>query len=202
MRNIPCLFLVHSMLLLTLLLNACGGGGGDTAAPPIQPPPVQQWPQSLAFTDFTGGQTNFVIGANVIFGGSPGNCRLCVSLRGIARSNAELGNLRPDLNTDPAWPAPYNNKPYAELPIDFTTKMAVVLEDVYSEGAYTLSIQKVEESAETITISVLKCGNGFPYFVRDIRSLGLLVPKNNKPIQVLTVQSGKPPLYADDLGAC
>ena len=202
MRNILRLFLVRASLLLTLLLSACGGGGADTAVPPLQPPPTQQWPQSVAFTDFTGGQTNFVLGANVIFGEGPGNCRLCVSLRGVARSNTELGKLRPDLTTDPAWPAPYNNKPYAELPIDFNTQMAVVLEDVYSEGAYTLSIQKVEESAETITVSVLKCGNGFPYFVRDIRSLGLLIPKNNKAIQVLTVQSDKPALYANDLGAC
>ena len=195
------------LLISSVFLSACGGDDGATPTPPpVQPPPVQQWPQSVAFTDFTGGQNYFLIGLNVLLGGAgQENCTLCVGLKGVARSNAELGSLRPNLNTDPAWPAPYNNKPYAELPIDYTAKMAVVLEDLGSGARYRHSIQKVEETADKVIISVLKCTVIDLYGMPNTISLGLLLPKTNKPIDVLTVQSGNPPAFGSGpnaLGGC
>lgn len=205
MRNLLRSFLV----CCTLLLSSCGGGGGaDTTAPPLlQPPPVQQWPQSVAFTDFTGGNSYIYIGAQrgLLGGSGQGDCLLCVSLRGIARSNAEMASLRKDsFNTPQSWPAPYNDKPYGELPIDYNSKMAVILEDRYSSERNGYSIEKVEESAETITVSVIKCDAGFPLVsFSQVVSLGLLVPKSTKPIQVVTLPSTNPPVFASNqLGGC
>ena len=207
MRNFPRSFLVRSTLLFTLLLSSCGGGGGDSvASPPVQSPPVQQWPQSLAFTDFTGGQDYFLIRLSVLVAEvSPVDCQLCVNLQGVARSSTELGKLRPDVNTYPDWPVPYNNKPYAELPIDYATKIAVVLEDLGSGARYRHSIQKVEETEDKVIISVLKCTVIDLYGKPNIISLGLLIPKTNKPIEVLTIQTGNPPAFGsgpNGLGGC
>ena len=205
MRNLLRSFLV----CCTLLLSSCGGGGGadTTAPPPLQPPPVQQWPQSVAFTDFTGGNSYIYIGAQrgLLGGSGQGDCLLCVSLRGIARSNAEMASLRKDsFNTPQSWPAPYNDKPYGELPIDYNSKMAVILEDRYSSERNGYSIEKVEESAETITVSVIKCDAGFPLVsFSQVVSLGLLVPKSTKPVQVVTLPITNPPVFASNqLGGC
>jgi len=194
-------------LMLTVVFSGCGGGGDTQTPTPVHPPPVQQWPQSVAFTDFTGGNSYFFIGAQrgLLGGSGQGNCLLCVSLRGIARSNAEMASLRKDsFNTPSSWPAPYNDKPYGELPIDYNSKMAVVLEDRYSSERNGYSIQKVEESAETITVSIIKCDAGFPLVsFSQVPSLGLLVPKSTKPIQVVTLPSTNPPVFASSqLGGC
>jgi hypothetical protein len=81
----------------------------------------------------------------------------------------------------------------------------VVLEDKGSGARYQYAVQKVEESANALTISVLKCMVSEPYQNGDTLLFGLLLPKTNKPIQVLTVQSGKPTLpeyLPNGLGAC
>ena len=202
MRKILSLFLGCSTLLLTLLLSSCGGGGGDSvASPPVQPPPVQQWPQSLAFTDFTGGQDYY--GLSNSFHSKVVSCYTCINLRGIAATGSELKQLLTQ-NTPSYWPVPYNSQPYSDLPIDYNSKMAVVLEDRYSSERNGYSIQKVEESAETITVSVIKCDAGFPLVsFSQVVSLGLLVPKSTKPIQVVTLPSTNPPVFASSqLGGC
>ena len=202
MRNILSLHLASYTLVLTLLLSACGGGGGDAPAqPPVQPPPAQQWPQSVAFTDFTGGQTYFLIGG-YIGGLSQIECPLCVGLRGIARSNAEMAILHKDsFNTPTSWPAPYNDKPYGELPIDYNSKMAVILQD-NSSGRNRYTFQKVEEFADAITVSVVKCDSGFPLIsFPQVVFFGLLLPKSSKPVQVVTLPSPNPPVPGQ-LGDC
>jgi hypothetical protein len=186
--------------VFTLVLNGCGGGGGDTLTPP---PPVQQWPQPVAFTDFTGGQSRFTIGTQ---GYAGTDCRTCMYVYGVARSSAELGKLLPELKTYVQWPPTYNDKLYAELPIDYNQKIAVVLKDENSKYGDQYTIQKVEESADSLTITVLKCVAFLDVYGLVSRDyFGLLLPKTTKPIQVLTVQSGKPTLpeyLPNGLGAC
>ena len=193
-----------SILVLALLVNACGGGAEEEANNPAQPPPVQ-WPQSVTFTDFTGEQRYFIVGIH--YYPKADECRTCIAVRGIARNSVELGNLRPD-KTSVSWPAPYNDKLYSELPINYNNKIAVVLEDLGYNPVYRYSIQKVEETANTVTISMTKCT--ITTFLDGILSnnamqFGVLLPKTDKPINVLTVQTGKPPAFgqpADGLGEC
>ena len=134
------------------------------------------------------------------------SCLLCVSLRGIARSNTEMASLLKDFaNTPQDWPAPYTDKPYGELPIDYNSKMAVVLQDL-SSVTLGYSLQKVEESAEAMTVSVVKCDFGLltPPVPPQVVYLGLLVPKSSKPVQVVTLPSPNPPVSPNSgrLGAC
>ena len=185
------------LLALAFALTACGGGGGEeSVAPPIQ------WPQPVAFTDFTGGQSYFDLGA---LNRALSACQTCITLRGVARSSIEMAQLLPEQRTATSLPAPYSNKLFSELPIDYTSKMAVVLEDLGSGLRYRYAMQKVEESADTVTISVLKCMVYDVYQDSNTVSFGLLIPKTPKSIQVLLVPSGKPtlPIYEPNgLGAC
>ncbi|MBX7228763.1 MAG: hypothetical protein K1X48_04035 [Burkholderiaceae bacterium] len=199
MRIIRSSHLASYTLVLTAFLSACGGGGGENS--PTPPPPVQQWPQSVAFTDFTGGQSNFTIG---FYSYAQSECQTCITAQ-VAQSGIELGNLLPQRKSPAHWPPPYNDKLYAELPIDYNSKTAVVLEDKGSGVMYHYTLQKVEESANTMSISVLKCMVSDPYNNGATVTFGLLLPKTTKPIQVLTVQSGKPTLpeyQPNGLGAC
>jgi len=203
MRNILRLFLVRSSLLLTLLLSACGGGGADIAAPPVQPPPTQQWPQSVAFTDFTGGQDYYGLynssHSKVV------SCNTCINVLGIAVTGSELEQLLTH-QTPSYWPVPYNNQAYSALPIDYNNKVAVVLEDLAYAPRYGYQVKKAEEYGNKVVLTVMKCstfllldGVATPNGIE----LGILLPKTTKPIEVLTVQSGKPPPYPNnDLGAC
>ena len=184
--------------VFTVLLVACGGGGDGEE---------MQWPQPVGFTDFTERKDYFSIASYSNQGLGITNCLTCINLFGIGRSNTELGNLLKDFfNTPPSWPAPYSDKPYSALPIDYSSKMAVVLEDKGSKFGYQYTVQKVEESANAVTISVLKCVAFLDlYGLPSTIYLGVLLPKTNKPIQVLTLQSGKPTLpeyLPNGLGAC
>ena len=199
LKDIPYKICLGFMFVLTVILNGCGGGGGENS--PRPPPPVQQWLQSVAFTDFTGGQSNFTIG---FYSYAQSECQTCITAQ-VAQSGIELGNLLPQRKSPAHWPPPYNDKLYAELPIDYNSKTAVVLEDKGSGVMYHYTLQKVEESANTMSISVLKCMVSDPYNNGATVTFGLLLPKTTKPIQVLTVQSGKPTLpeyQPNGLGAC
>ena len=193
------------LLTFALALTACGGGGGGETpgdgGTGGTPPEAPTWPQTLEFRDFTGGQGYLEIRSLV--GSQPG-CRTCIALRGVAQSSAEMSKLLPDWKTYSDWPAPYNSKLFSELPIDYNIKTAVVLEDLFSSRLYQYSVQKVEESADTVTITMIKCTGYDLYLDGKTYFFGLLIPKTSKPIQILTVQSGKPPpVYAPDgLGAC
>ena len=178
-------------LTTALVLAACGGGEEQI-----------RWPQSVALTDFTGQSRYFLLGGSYY---AQIDCRTCITLYGVARSNVELGNILPEQKTFEAWPAPYNDKLFAALPIDYSSKMAVVLEDLESGAYYNYFMQKAEETEEAVTITVLKCMVGDVYVNGATVKLGLLLPKTNKPIKVLTVQSGKPTLpeyLPNGLGAC
>ena len=204
MRNFPRSFLVRSTLLFTLLLSSCGGGGGDSvASPPVQPPPVQQWPQSLAFTDFTGGQDYY--GLSNSFHSKVVSCYTCINLRGIAATGSELKQLLIQ-NTPGYWPVPYNSQPYSDLPIDYNSKMAVILEDLAYAPRYGYQVQKAEEYGDKVVLTVMKCSTFLlldGLVTPNGTELGVLIPKTTKPIEVVTVQSGKPPPYSNgDLGAC
>ena len=117
---------------------------------------------------------------------------------GIAIANA-LESLNPAIQPFLKWP----NDIYVD-----NNKIAVVLEDLGYNPVYRYSIQKVEETANTVTISMTKCT--ITIFLDGILSnnamqFGVLVPKTDKPINVLTVQTGKPPAFgqpADGLGEC
>lgn len=196
-NNPTCKLFLSLSFVFSLTLTACGGGGEVEEI---------QWPQPVVFTDFTGGKTNFVSGVNVIPDGSTlGGCKTCITIFGVARSNTELGNLLPEWKTSSDWPPPYNGKLYSDLPIDYNSKIAVLVEDQGSGARYQHTIQKVEESAKAVTITIMKCSVGDLYGLRHISYFGLLLPKTNKPIEVLMVQSGKPPLESEKpsgLGAC
>lgn len=197
---------LFSVCLLTfaLALTACGGGGGegpDNTGTGGTPPELPKWPQALAFTDFTGGQSFINIGASNL---SVTPCQTCITVHGVARSNVELENLRPG-KTSPNWPSPYNDKLYSELPIDYNSKMAVILEDRGSGKRYQYAVQKVEESADAISVTLLKCMVFEVYQDSNTVRFGLLIPKSNKAVNVVMIQSGKPtlPVYEPDgLGAC
>ena len=192
------------LLALVLGLTGCGGGGGETPAnggTGSQAPDVPQWPQTLEFRDFTGGKSQLEISSSIHI---QSGCNTCLTLYGVAQSSAEMEKLLPGWKTYPDWPAPYNGKLFSELPIDYNTKTAVVLEDLFSSRLYQYSVQKVEESADTVTITMIKCTGYSLYLEGRTYMFGLLIPKTSKPIKILTVQSGKPPpVYAPDgLGAC
>jgi hypothetical protein len=184
------------LLALAFALTACGGGGGESIEP-------IQWPQPMAFTDFTGGQSYYY---DVGHSNLPlGSCSTCITLRGIARSSTEMSQLFPDQRTSLSWPAAYRDKLYSELPIDYSSKMAVVLVDQNSGVIYQYAMNKVEESENAVTISVLKCVAYHPYDTVFTTQFGLLIPKTTKPIQVVLVQSGKPVLPGYEilgLGGC
>ncbi|MBX7229399.1 MAG: hypothetical protein K1X48_07325 [Burkholderiaceae bacterium] len=198
------------LVTLTMALTACGGGGGEPSGDGGtggNPPEAPKWPQAMAFTDFTGVQAYFRIGgsAGAGYGGGGSSCQTCITLYGIAQSSAEMAQLLVDRKTYSDWPAPYNGKPFSELPIDYSQKTAVVLEDLGSGLRYQYAIQKVEESADKVTISVLKCMVYELYQDSGTISFGLLIPKSNKAVNVIMVQSGKPtlPVYEPNgLGAC
>lgn len=180
------------LFIVMVMLTACAGGTED-----------EQWPQPLAFTDFIGGQTYFILGTN---GGAQTDCQTCISVEKVVRSSEQItGDLAAE-QTSPYWPAPYNNRFYSELPIDYSSKMAVILQDPGSGPRYAYVMQNVEENAGGIIITVLKCMVYADYPPDDYTlRLGLLIPQSNKPIDVLTVQSGKAPLpeYGPNgLGAC
>ena len=192
------------LLALVLGLTGCGGGGGEIPAnggTGGQAPDVTQWPQVLGYSDFTGGKSQLEISSSIHV---KSGCNTCLTLYGVAQSSAEMSKLLPDWKTYSDWPAPYNSKLFSELPIDYNTKTAVVLEDLFSSRLYQYSVQKVEESADTVTITMIKCTGYDLYLDGKTYFFGLLIPKTSKPIQILTVQSGKPPpVYAPDgLGAC
>ena len=192
------------LLALVLGLTGCGGGGGETPAnggTGSQAPDVPQWPQVLEYRDFTGGKSQLEISSSIHI---QSGCNTCLTLYGVAQSSAEMEKLLPGWKTYSDWPAPYNGKLFSELPIDYNTKTAVVLEDLFSSRLYQYSVQKVEESADTVTITMIKCTGYNLYLEGRTYMLGLLIPKTSKPIKILTVQSGKPPpVYAPDgLGAC
>jgi hypothetical protein len=185
-------------------LTGCGGGGGETPAnggTGGQAPDVPQWPQTLEFRDFTGGKSQLEISSSIHI---QSGCNTCLTLYGVAQSSAEMETLLPGWKTYSDWPAPYNGKLFSELPLDYNTKTAVVLEDLFSSRLYQYSVQKVEESAATVTITMIKCTGYSLYLEGRTYMFGLLIPKTSKPIQILTVQSGKPPpVYAPNgLGAC
>ena len=192
------------LLALVLGLTGCGGGGGETPAnggTGSQAPDVPQWPQVLEYRDFTGGKSQLEISSSIHI---QSGCNTCLTLYGVAQSSAEMEKLLPGWKTYSDWPAPYNGKLFSELPIDYNTKTAVVLEDLFSSRLYQYSVQKVEESADTVTITMIKCTGYNLYLEGRTYMFGLLIPKTSKPIKILTVQSGKPPpVYAPDgLGAC
>ena len=192
------------LLALVLGLTGCGGGGGETPAnggTGSQAPDIPQWPQVLEYRDFTGGKSQLEISSSIHI---QSGCNTCLTLYGVAQSSAEMEKLLPGWKTYSDWPAPYNGKLFSELPIDYNTKTAVVLEDLFSSRLYQYSVQKVEESADTVTITMIKCTGYNLYLEGRTYMLGLLIPKTSKPIKILTVQSGKPPpVYAPDgLGAC
>ena len=192
------------LLALVLGLTGCGGGGGETPAnggTGSQAPDIPQWPQVLEYRDFTGGKSQLEISSSIHI---QSGCNTCLTLYGVAQSSAEMEKLLPGWKTYSDWPAPYNGKLFSELPIDYNTKTAVVLEDLFSSRLYQYSVQKVEESADTVTITMIKCTGYNLYLEGRTYMFGLLIPKTSKPIQILTVQSGKPPpVYAPDgLGAC
>ena len=201
--RVPQLF-CSLLFTLALGLTICGGGGGEVANnsnPGEIQPEVPKWPQTLEYRDFVGGQSQLEISASIHI--KPG-CNTCITLYGVAQSSAEMGKLLPDRKTYPDWPAPYNDKLFSELPLDYNSKTAVVLEDLFSSKLYQYSVQKVEESADTVTITMIKCTGYDLYLDGKTYFFGLLIPKTSKPIQILTVQSGKPPpVYTPDgLGAC
>ena len=192
------------LLALVLGLTGCGGGGGETPAnggTGSQAPDIPQWPQVLEYRDFTGGKSQLEISSSIHI---QSGCNTCLTLYGVAQSSAEMEKLLPGWKTYSDWPAPYNGKLFSELPIDYNTKTAVVLEDLFSSRLYQYSVQKVEESADTVTITMIKCTGYNLYLEGRTYMFGLLIPKTSKPIKILTVQSGKPPpVYAPDgLGAC
>ncbi|MBX7228892.1 MAG: hypothetical protein K1X48_04710 [Burkholderiaceae bacterium] len=200
------------LLTFALALTACGGGGGGETpgdgGTGGTPPEAPTWPQTLEFRDFTGVQAYFRIagsGGTGHGGGGGSSCQTCITVYGIAQSSLEMGKLLPDWKTYSDWPAPYNSKLFSELPIDYSTKTAVVLEDLGSGDRYQYAVKKVEEFAEAVTITVLKCTVYEVYADSATIQLGLLIPKTTKPIQVVLVQSGKPtfPAYGPNgLGAC
>jgi hypothetical protein len=202
------------MLMLTLVLTACGGGREsqpDNPGTGGTQPELPKWPQALEYRDFVGGQAYFPIdiSGGMAAGGSGGggsSCQTCITVYGIAQSNTEMGKLLPDWKTYSDWPAPYNGKLFSELPIDYSQKTAVVLEDLGSGKRYQYAVQKVEESADAVTITMLKCMVYDIYVDSYSIRFGLVIPKTLKPIQVTLVQSGKPTLPAyeafNGLGAC
>ena len=210
--TLPKLF-SNFMLMLTLVLTACGGGGDSqpgNLGSGGTPPEVPKWPQTVEFRDFVGVQTYFPIGISggMAAGGGDGgsSCQTCITVYGIAQSSVEMGKLLPERKTYSDWPAPYNSKLFSELPIDYNNKTAVVLEDLGSGKRYQYAVQKVEESADAVTITMLKCMVYDIYVDSYGIRFGLVIPKTFKPIQVTLVQSGKPTLPAyepfNGLGAC
>ena len=195
------------LLIYSLILSGCGGGEGEKNASVvlISSAPSFPWPQPVVFTDFIGTQNYFEL--HTTHYSLSNKCLTCITVRGIARESRELGNLRSNL-TPFYWPVPYNEKSYTELPIDYSRKIAVVLEDAAYHPSYKYSVEDVEETVDTILIKIRKCSvtlllDGI--MTDNAIELGLLLPKTDKSIQVLTVQTANPPAFGHEpigIGGC